>query len=83
MTESTLTYEEIAKLALNLPVADKLRLIERLATRVRYDVGSEPAVPRQSWRGLLADLGPAPSAEEIDEARREMWGGVFREDSAK
>jgi hypothetical protein len=30
--------------------------------------------------GLCADLGPAPSAEEIDEARREMWAGFPRDD---
>lgn len=27
-------------------------------------------------RGLLRDLGPAPSADEIDEARRELWARV-------
>ena len=31
-------------------------------------------------RGLLADLGPCPTAEEIDEARREAWAGFPRED---
>jgi hypothetical protein len=31
--------------------------------------------PRRSLWGLCADLGPAPSAEEIDEARREAWEG--------
>jgi hypothetical protein len=30
--------------------------------------------------GLCADLGPAPSAEEIDEARREMWATFPRDD---
>jgi len=37
-------------------------------------VGSSPA-KRVSLRGLLADLGQAPSSEEIDEVRREMWAG--------
>lgn len=27
----------------------------------------------QPVRGLLQDLGPAPSGETIDEARRELW----------
>lgn len=31
-------------------------------------------------RGLLRDLGPAPSDEAIDEARRELWAGFPRED---
>lgn len=36
-------------------------------------------IPR-GFIGLCADLGPAPSAEEIDEARREMWAGFPRDD---
>lgn len=66
-------YEKIAQMALQLPPRDKLRLIERLAYRLRYDVGNggTTTIP---LLGALADLGPAPSAEEIDEARRETWG---------
>lgn len=30
--------------------------------------------------GLCADLGSAPSAAEIDQARREMWAGFPRDD---
>jgi hypothetical protein len=30
--------------------------------------------------GLCADLGPGPSAEEIDEDRREMWATFPRDD---
>ena len=36
--------------------------------------------PRGSLHGTLADLGPAPSAEDIDEAQREMWGNFPRDD---
>ncbi len=35
--------------------------------------------PLKSAYGLLAEFGPAPSAEEIDENRREMFRG-FGED---
>ena len=37
---------------------------------------------RHSYRGLeglWADLGPPVTADEIDEARREMWGNFPRE----
>ena len=34
-----------------------------------------PAKPLKSAYGLLAEYGPAPSAEEIDENRREMFRG--------
>jgi hypothetical protein len=36
--------------------------------------------PRKSACGLLAKYGPGPSAEEIDENRREMFRG-FAEDA--
>ena len=37
-----------------------------------------PAAPRKplkTGRGMLAKYGPAPSAEEIDENRKEMFRG--------
>jgi hypothetical protein len=42
----------------------------------------ETAEPKRSLLGILEDYGPAPSAEEIDEARREMWGNFPRDDIA-
>jgi hypothetical protein len=36
--------------------------------------------PQRSLKGLWADLGVDLSAEDIDEARREMWGDFPRED---
>ena len=41
---------------------------------------SEPSTARRTLVGLCADLGPAPSAEEIDEARREIWAAFPRDD---
>ncbi len=35
--------------------------------------------PLKSMKGLCADLGISISAEEIDEARREMWNNFPRE----
>jgi hypothetical protein len=38
--------------------------------------------PLKSARGILAKYGPAPSAEEIDENRRDMLrGSIFAADS--
>jgi hypothetical protein len=39
----------------------------------------QPGKPFKSGRGMLAKYGPAPSAEEIDENRRDMFRG-FAED---
>jgi hypothetical protein len=36
--------------------------------------GAEPKRPRKSGRGLWENLGSSLSAEDIDEARKEMWG---------
>ncbi len=40
---------------------------------------SGPDVPPRSPRGLCADLGVSISAEDIDEARREMWSSFAEE----
>jgi hypothetical protein len=36
--------------------------------------GSTARKPLKSSYGILAKYGTAPSAEEMDEARREVWG---------
>ena len=38
--------------------------------------------PLVSLYGILAHLGPAPSEEDIDEIRREMWNDFPRDDIA-
>jgi hypothetical protein len=53
---------------LDEPVADMLGPVEVL---LRAMPAGEPQ--RRSILGLCADLGPWPSAEDVDEARREMW----------
>jgi hypothetical protein len=40
---------------------------------------TSPRRPLKTGRGMLAKYGPAPSAEEIDENRRDMFHG-FAED---
>lgn len=39
-----------------------------------------PKGPSRSLRGLLAQYGPAPSAEEIDQNRAEMFANFPRSD---
>jgi hypothetical protein len=39
------------------------------------------ATTPRGFIGLCADLGPAPTAEEIDEARRQLWAGFPRDDT--
>lgn len=73
--------DKVAVQALRLPPLDKVRLVERLMATLEQDL-TPPINPRLSWRGLCADLGSAPTAEEIDEARREAWANFPREEIA-
>jgi hypothetical protein len=41
---------------------------------------ASPKGPSRSLRGLLAQYGPAPSAEEIDQNRAEMFANFPRSD---
>ena len=73
-----ITLEQVLALARQLPSLDKVRLIERIAPDIERDIRQQQ--PLKSLLGLCADLGPAPSAEDIDEIRREMWDNFPRED---
>jgi hypothetical protein len=80
MQQGQPTLEDVMKLVEQLSPEDKRRLVERVTPEVGHDVSSEPRTPKRSLLGLVRDLGPAPSAEEIDEARREAWKNFPRED---
>jgi hypothetical protein len=64
-----------------LSPVDKVRLVEQIMTTLERDLMQSSKKPKRSLYGIWADLGPAPSAEDIDEARREMWANFPREDS--
>jgi hypothetical protein len=73
------TYDDVLSIAQQLSPSDKARLLEDISAALRRDlVQAQP--PGQSLYGAFADLGMAPSAEEIDAARQEMWGNFPRED---
>jgi hypothetical protein len=79
-TMSNNVMEQIRELAKSLSPSQKLMLIGELVANVRYNLPSDPSRPFRSLKGALKDLGPAPSAEDIDEARREAWANFPRED---
>ena len=95
MQESAVTYtttpvgqpsiEYVLTLASRLALTEQLQVIQRLAaqlsdaTRTLATEQSQPQKSR-SLRGLWADLGPGPTAEEIDESRREMLANFPRDD---
>jgi hypothetical protein len=73
--------EDVVSLALQLSSLDKIRLMERIMPALEQALLAAPPAPSRSLYGALAHLGPAPSAEEIDEARREAWAKLGDEDN--
>ena len=63
------TIEAVLTLLRQLPPRDRLRVIAQALPETERDL-SEPYPSRKSLLGLCADLGPAPSAEDIDQAFR-------------
>ena len=62
--------DEITAKAMSLPIEKQrevLDFVEFISQR------TENSAPRRSLLGLWADLGLDVTAEDIDEARREMW----------
>ena len=56
-----------------LAAAQGLTLRDWLGKLAGAAEGTAARKPLKSGRGMLAKYGPAPSAEEIDENRREMF----------
>ncbi len=53
--------------------------LEGLVQKLVDQQAEPPRKPLKSARGILAKYGPGPSAEEIDENRREMFKGFGEE----
>jgi hypothetical protein len=72
---SLVTLEQIRDMSRFLSPDDKLRLIDDLVHQLLDQPAPAPARKtsfRSLW-GALADLGPAPSEEDIDAMRREVF----------
>jgi len=64
-TTTPTALDQILDLARRLSSKEELRLIDSLAQLLLQEAESiQPT--RRSLRGILADLGPAPSAEEVE-----------------
>ncbi len=80
METMEVSFEQVLQLAQRLPVKEQVRLASRLAPVAIAATNQKDAPFTSTLWGALAHLGPAPSADEIDEARREMWRNFPRED---
>ena len=68
--------QSILDVVRSLPVEKQTKLLAFLKDLQ----GGDDRNSRDSGYGLLADFDFGLSAEEIDEARREMWSGFPRDD---
>jgi hypothetical protein len=76
----SVTVEQAIAILKQLSPRDQLKVIAQVLPEAEQRLSDDEQKPLRSLKGLWADLGPAPSAEEIDEARREMWGNFPRDD---
>jgi hypothetical protein len=74
MNKNNLTLEEVMAATSQMSPLEKARLIEHLASGLEQDMSGTKPHPRRSLYGICADLGKAPSSQDIDQARREVWG---------
>lgn len=76
------TFAEVLDLAKRLPPTQKLRLIEAIVPDLAAPLQQAETQPQplRSLYGLWQDLGVNISAEDIDDARRDMWSTFPRED---
>ena len=70
-----MTLEQALTMAEQPSPGEQLRLIERIVPGIQRSISDVLPAPNRSLLGFCADLGTAPSAEEIDEVQREMWAG--------
>ncbi|MBA3868968.1 MAG: hypothetical protein H0X30_07430 [Anaerolineae bacterium] len=69
---SDMSFEQVITLSDTLSLLEKVRLVEHVMNSLKNDI--EPKQPRKLLRGLWSDTNI--TAEEIDEARKEMWSST-------
>ena len=82
MNDKGITLADILPLAKQLTPLEKVRLIEEVVPdlEVSLEALSTRRVSLRSAYGICADLGPAPSSEDLDAIRQEMFGDFPRRD---
>ncbi|MEH2145156.1 hypothetical protein [Nostoc sp.] len=76
-----MSLKEVIRLAKQLSTVNKVRLIQQITFDIERELTDQLSIVlRKSLWGLCADLGKAPSTEEIDAARSEEWASFARKD---
>jgi hypothetical protein len=76
--EKMVTFQEALSLAKRLSLLDRVCLIEQITSDIKRELMAALPAPWKSLWGLRADLGAAPSGEDIDRARQEEWANFPR-----
>lgn len=72
--------DQILMMIRQLPPRDRLHLIAQIIPEVDREWPLQGKIaPKKSLYGLWENLGIDLSAEDIDQARQEMWGNFPRE----
>ena len=75
------TPNSVLEMLRKLPPRERLKVISQALPEIEQSL-SEKQPAYHTLRGLWKDLRPAPSTNEIDEARDEMWKDFPRQDLA-
>jgi hypothetical protein len=78
MSANTPELEAALTQALALTPLEKVRLVEQVMATLENDLLQQDKKQKRSLYGLWSDV--SVSAEDIDEARSEMWSNFPRED---
>lgn len=78
MSDQVTELEQVVALAANLSPLDKVRLVEQVMAALESHLAETDKKPKKSLYGLWSDV--SISAEDIDEARREMWANFPQDD---
>lgn len=70
----TYTYQHVIDFARSLPLNERVKLVCEILAE---PVIKEPQFSSRSLIGYCSDLEIMLSEEQIDEARREMWGKFY------
>jgi hypothetical protein len=81
MADNSEVLENLIKMTKQLSPLEKLRLVEGVLPDIEAGLQQTEAPVLKSLYGTLSNLGPAPSAEDIEAVRREMFQSVPRSTS--
>lgn len=74
-----MSSQMVLELLRRLPARERLKVIAVALPETESELAAPPPASR-SLLGLCADLGAAPSADQIDATRQEVWAGFPRDD---